>query len=79
MTTNPLDPLGVAEFWTRGTRRAQTLTQRAREQAEEAQRQAALTAAKLDVDAAYVAFRSSSDRPAAENLAKAVATFLDLS
>ncbi len=68
---NPFDPFGLYTAWT-------SAAERTTEQLREAQRQARLTAARADVDASYAAFRNISDSKAAENLAKAVAAFLEL-
>jgi hypothetical protein len=71
MTGNLFDPLGIYRSWT-------DAAERTTEQLREAQRQARLTAARADVDASYAAFRNVSDTKSAENLAKAVAAFLEL-
>lgn len=67
--TNPFDPFAAYQAW-------MTAATRTAEQVQEARRQAKLTAARADVDVAYVAFRNVSDRESAENLAAAVAAFL---
>jgi len=68
---NPFDPFGIYKTWTNAA-------ERTAEQMREAQRQLKLTAARADVDASYAAFRNVSDKTAAENLAKAVAAYLDV-
>jgi hypothetical protein len=78
--TNPMDPFGIAKAWTTGIERSTNLTveqlRRAADQAVEIERQARLTAAKMDVDTAYVTFRNTSDQASAENLAAATEMFL---
>ena len=71
MSINPFDPLGVYAAWSNAA-------ERTAEQMKEAQRQLRLTAARADVDAAYAAFRNVSDTESAENLAKAVAGYLNV-
>lgn len=68
---NPFDAFGLYRRWA-------DAAERTTEQFREAQRQARLTAARADVDASYLMFRNNSDRESAENLAKAVAAYLEV-
>jgi hypothetical protein len=72
VTGSLFDPLGIYKTWT-------DAAERTADQLREAQRQARLTAARADVDASYAAFRNVSDTKSAENLAKAVAAFIEVS
>jgi hypothetical protein len=72
MTLNPFDPFNLYATWS-------SAAERTAEQMKEAQRQLKLTAARADVDASYLAFRNNSDRTSAENLAKAVTGYLEVS
>lgn len=67
---NPFDPLGIYSTWTGAAERSVA-------QLREAQRQLKLTAARADVDVAYLAFRNVSDVTSATNLAAAVASYLE--